>query len=98
MQVNRNEIPVDVHAHVLPILEVCRFASMAYSAVGDLYDLAQFNPSFKRQMQDAASGLSELNDSRIGDQVAAALWVAIDLLERYESRSSSGGARADLRG
>ncbi len=90
MPVNPNQFPVDVHAHVLPILEVCRFASMAQGAVSDLYDLAQFNPTFKRQMQDAASHLSELNDTRIGEQVAAALLVAIDLLERYEGRPSSG--------
>lgn len=92
MAFNANEFPVDIPAHVLPILELCRFAAMAQSAVSSLYDLANIDPAFRDRLRDAVPSLSELADSHGGDQVAAALWVAIDLLERYDMQPPKGRA------
>lgn len=86
MDIQPKGFPVDIHAHVLPILELCRFASMADSAVCGLYALADVAPEFKKQMNNAAPSLAELADSRGGDQVAGALWVALRLLELYVSQ------------
>lgn len=92
MAYNANNFPIDIPAHVLPILELCRFASLAQAAVSGLYDTANILPDFKERMQLAAPAIAEVADSHGGNQVAAALWVAIDLLERYEAQPILGGA------
>lgn len=86
MAFNANEFPVDIPAHVLPILELCRYASLAHAAVSELYDLAGVDPYFKDRIHGASPTLPELKDRNGGIQVAAALWVAIDLLERYDQQ------------
>lgn len=92
MAYNANEFPVDLTAHVLPIMELCRFASMSCSAVQALHGMGQLSPDLKRQLETYAPYLSELAESDVGDRIGAALWVAIDLLERYNGQPSKGRA------
>ena len=88
----RAATPVDITAHVLPLLELCRYASMASSAVGGLYTLAHVDQDFRKRMNNAAPLLCELADSSPGELVAGALWVAVDLLAKYENQPFGGRA------
>lgn len=84
--------PLDITTHVLPLLELCRYAAMASSAVTGLCALADVDPDFKKRMNHAAPLFRELADGCPGDLVAGALWVAMDLLLKYENQPISGGA------
>jgi hypothetical protein len=92
MTTTTNPRPIDITAHVLPLLELCRYASMASSAVTGLQAMAGVMPEFRKQVNNAAPYLSELADSQAGDLVAGVLWVAIDLLSQYENQPSTGEA------
>lgn len=74
---------VDLHVHVLPLLDLCRYAAMASTLVEGVYDMAGVNADFDRLLSRAAPAMGELADYGGGAMVAGGLAVAMDLLREY---------------
>lgn len=86
---NTKPLQVDLHAHVLPLLDLCRYAAMASTAFEGLADTAHVLPDFGRRMHHAAPDFCELADYGGGAMVAGGLWVAMDLLRVYADAQES---------
>lgn len=82
---------IDMHAHILPLLDLCRYAAMASSAFEDLTKAGGVLPDFKRQLHAETSSLMELSDYGGGNVVAAGVWIAMEFLREYESQSADKG-------
>lgn len=72
---------MDVSTHILPLLELCRYAALASFAVDGLHNQGKADHSFKSR---SSPYIAELLDSHPGQTISEALWVAMDLLEKYE--------------
>lgn len=84
MAANPQPMHVDVHVHILPLLELCHYAAMASTAMSGLANLAGLRPDLARELHAAAPDFSELADSDGGTLAARGISIAIDLLRYYD--------------
>ena len=84
MSENTKPLNIDMHCHILPLLDLCRYASMASCALTAIADLARSRPDFRRHLDDASSDLAELADYGGGATAASGIWIAMDLLRHYD--------------
>lgn len=88
-------LQIDLDAHGLPILELCRYAGLAASATTSLLTVGVLKPEFGKSIENTTANLPELRDMSGGDVIAAAaLHVAIDLPRRYMAQPEANGGFA----
>lgn len=85
-------LTVDLHAHILPLLDLCRYAAMASAAFEGLKDTARVRPDFGQQLRDAAPDFPELADYGGGVMVSGGLLVAMELLHQYADTPAAPSA------
>ena len=74
---------MEVSTHIMPLLELCRYAALASFSVDGLHNQGKADASFKSRSNPY---LAELLDSHPGQTISEVLWVAMDLLEKYEKQ------------
>lgn len=82
MATRSESFAVDIECHVVPLLELCRFASAASATLNDIQQTASIHPPLATQLRSITT-LNEPSTIHAGEMVASALFVALDLLDCF---------------
>lgn len=86
---------IDVDCHVLPILRLAHFAAQAGAVLHEVNGLTTVLPEFRATVDAHLPGINAIDPANPCEIIGAALWTAIDLLEREQAAVQASQAGAE---